>query len=68
VAAPQGLGGLNFRNLEVMNEAMLMKALWRLASGSECQWDEVVAAKYLLIGPCSTALWTSKRIMNQARD
>lgn len=57
ITAPIDQGGLGFRDLETMNDAMLMKLLWRLAGGSEALWAQQVRAKYY---PRSD-LWHSKR-------
>lgn len=50
--------GLGFTDLQVMNDALLLKFLWRLASRSGALWVKVVKAKYL---PRSE-LWLSKRL------
>lgn len=55
---PIGMGGLGLKNLETMNEALLMKMLWRLAAGSNALWAEQLRGKYLL----SSDLWHSNRL------
>lgn len=60
ITQPLQNGGLAIRDLNVVNEALLMKALWKLASNSEAQWVMLVKAKYL---PRSH-LWNSKRTYN----
>lgn len=60
ITAPIELGGLGIRDLNCMNEAMLMKALWRITEKEETLWVKVVKAKYM---PRSD-LWTSKRTYN----
>lgn len=60
VSAPIEVGGLGFRDIQTMNEAMLMKSLWRLATDAEDQWVEIVKAKYM---PRSL-VWQSKRSIN----
>lgn len=60
IQTPYAEGGLGVRNLQKVNEAMLLKALWKLASGSKCLWAQQVRAKYL---PRSE-LWLSKRTYN----
>lgn len=60
ITQPLQNGGLAIRDLNVVNEALLMKALWKLASNSEAQWVMLVKVKYL---PCSH-LWNSKRTYN----
>lgn len=57
VAAPIEEGGLGFLDLATMNEAMLLKTLWRLASNSDQQWVEIMRAKYIP----KSLLWQSKR-------
>lgn len=57
ITEPLEEGGLGLRDLTTMNEALLMKFLWRLAAGSEALWVKLVKAKYM---PRSD-LWHSKR-------
>lgn len=57
ITNPIHMGGLGLRNLELTNEALLMKSLWKIASGNEAQWVNIVIAKYI---PRSN-LWQSKR-------
>ncbi|XP_078175152.1 uncharacterized protein LOC144568653 [Carex rostrata] len=57
VSAPISMGGLGLRDLQLMNKAMLLKMLWRMAAGSESLWVKQLQAKYL---PRSK-LWLSKR-------
>lgn len=57
VSAPIMGGGLGFRDLQLMNKAMLLKMLWKVAAGSEALWVQQLRAKYL---PRSK-LWLSKR-------
>lgn len=58
ITAPTCLGGLSIRDLNRMNEALLMKASRRLAAKEEPLWVKIVKAKYM---PRSN-LWDSKRI------
>lgn len=60
ITMPLELGGLAIRDLYVVNEALLMKALWKLATDADAQWVQLVKAKYL---PRS-GLWDSKRTYN----
>lgn len=60
ITAPIELGGLGIRDLNRMNEAMLIKALWKMTKREEPLWVKIVKAKYL---PRSE-LWTSKRTYN----
>ncbi|XP_078153121.1 uncharacterized protein LOC144548322 [Carex rostrata] len=57
LSEPLDAGGLAIRNLARVNEAMLMKSLWKLAAGSEALWVKIVHAKYM---PRSD-IWTNKR-------
>lgn len=57
ITRPLAAGGLGIRDLAVVNEALLMKVLWKIASGSKALWVGIVTAKYL---PRSD-LWLSKR-------
>lgn len=57
ITRPIEEGRLGLRDLEVINEALLLKFLWRLAGGSDSLWAMVVRAKYM---PRSN-LWDSKR-------
>lgn len=50
-------GGLAIRDLSLVNDALLMKSLWKLASRAEAQWVSLVTAKYM---PRSK-LWHSNR-------
>lgn len=54
---PKGMGGLAIRDLEKVNQALLLKALWKLASNAESQWVKLVRAKYIP----NRKLWLSKR-------
>lgn len=57
ITKPKGMEGLGIRDLNVVNETLLMKFLFRLASGSQALWAQVVQAKYM---PRSD-LWLTKR-------
>lgn len=57
ITNPILMGGLGLRSLELTNEALLMKSLWKLASGGQELWIDLVVAKYI---PRSN-LWQSKR-------
>lgn len=50
-------GGLAIRELEAVNQALLLKALWNLARGADLQWVKLVKAKYIP----NSKLWHSKR-------
>ena len=57
ISRPLEMGGLGIRDLSVMNNAMTMKFLWRVAAGSKASWVQLVQAKYI---PRSD-LWQTKR-------
>lgn len=48
-------GGLGIRDLVSMNEALMMKSLWGVATGSDSQWVSLVKARYFL----RSFLWLS---------
>lgn len=39
-------GGLGIRNLQLFNEALVLKLVWEMASNSEKLWTQVMRAKY----------------------
>lgn len=57
ITRPIDQGGLGIRDLSRMNEALMMKLLWKIASGNSALWVDVVQAKYM---PRSE-LWLVKR-------
>lgn len=57
ITIPMEFGGLGVKDLGAMNDALVMKFLWKLAAGSDAQWVGILKAKYL---PMSR-LWHSKR-------
>lgn len=57
ITKPKEEGGLAIRDLALVNDAMLLKSLWKLASRENAQWISIVIAKYL---PRSK-LWHSAR-------
>lgn len=57
ITQPVTLGGLGLRDFRLMNSALLMKMLWRLASDSDTLWVKQLKGKYL---PRSD-LWHSQR-------
>ena len=60
ICMPKEIGGLGVRDLKVVNEALIMKSLWKLLTNSPTPWVQLVLAKYL---PRSY-VWTSKRVYN----
>lgn len=57
IAQPVELGGLGIRDLSKMNEALMMKLLWKIASNNPALWVDVMRAKYI---PRSE-LWVARR-------
>lgn len=55
---PKLEGGLGLRDITLLNQALIMKGLWKLASGVNSLWVKVVTAKYM---PRSS-LWSSGRL------
>lgn len=60
ICRPIEEGGLGVKDLTAFNEALLLKNLWKVASGEEALWVDLVRSKYL---PRSV-LWQSKRTYN----
>ncbi|KAJ1703769.1 hypothetical protein LUZ63_003548 [Rhynchospora breviuscula] len=58
ITAPKNYGGLGLRDVTVLNQAMTMKILWKLASRDhdEALWVQVLRAKYL----SRSSLWLAK--------
>ncbi|KAH9722322.1 putative ribonuclease H protein [Citrus sinensis] len=52
ICLPKSSGGLGFKNLEVINHAMLMKISWGIISNSDKLWVRVLCSKYGL-DPCN---------------
>jgi hypothetical protein len=46
ITTPKWMGGLGLRNLEVMNQACLIKLVWKLSSGAEEYWCNIMRSKY----------------------
>ncbi|KAJ4758242.1 RNA-directed DNA polymerase (reverse transcriptase)-related family protein [Rhynchospora pubera] len=49
ITKPKGCGGLGLRDVSVINNAAMMKILWKLASGEyeDSLWARILKAKYL---------------------
>lgn len=58
ITTPQALGGLGLTDLNVVNDTLLLKFLWRLAAGTNALWAQVVKAKYMT----RSELWLTKRL------
>lgn len=54
---PRDRGGLAIRDFESVNQALLMKSLWKLAKKADTQWVNLVIAKYIP----NSRLWHSRR-------
>lgn len=57
ITLPKELGGLGIRDIWVLNRALLMKNLWKLASSAQPLWAQVLLAKYYPEG----TLWDTNR-------
>ncbi|PNY01940.1 ribonuclease H [Trifolium pratense] len=53
---PKYLGGLDIRNLRIMNDACLMKLGWNLRTKKESLWTQVLWGKYVRDGNATTEL------------
>lgn len=60
IIKPKEVGGLAVRDLKTVNEALVLKSLWKLVTGSIAPWVQLTKAKYL---PRSN-IWSSKRTYN----
>jgi len=71
VTRPKQEGGLGLKNSESMNQAFLMKHLWRLFVGDNSLWVSVYKSKYfphsdVLQASCKpTSSWAWKGISKQ---
>lgn len=43
---PKRLGGLGFKNMKYLNEAMLTKNAWRMLHNKEAKWVQLLEARY----------------------
>lgn len=46
VCQPKSCGGLGFKNLEMLNRALLMKVSWGIVSSPTSLWAQVLSSKY----------------------
>jgi Reverse transcriptase (RNA-dependent DNA polymerase) len=46
ICMPFEQGGLNVRDLKIMNEALVLKLVWQFAAGQDKQWVQIMQAKY----------------------
>lgn len=60
VTTPKGMGGLGLRHLKEVNKALVMKTMWKLATGANMLWAHLMQAKYYPRG----ALWSTQRRTN----
>lgn len=58
ISTPKSEGGLGMRDLVQVNNAMLAKNIWKVTSGDEALWVQVLRAKY---HPSSTFWLTGRR-------
>jgi ribonuclease HI len=65
VTLPKWMGGLGLRNLDVMNQACILKLGWKLNYGSTDFWCQVVKGKYgvhsfandIVLRPSDSSIW-----------
>lgn len=57
ITAPKHEGGLGLRNLLQVNNALLVKNIWRAATRCDALWIQVLKAKY----HATTSLWLTRR-------
>lgn len=60
ICKPMMEGGLGVRDLKTVNDALLLKALWKVAVGSTVQWVQLAKVKYYQ----RSLLWLSGRTYN----
>jgi hypothetical protein len=65
VCKPCDGGGLNNRDLEKVNEALILKLVWHVATGSDRLWVSIMRVKYCghsdIWAPlCGEQLWNSR--------
>lgn len=53
-------GGLGLRDLQTLNNTMIIKNIWKIASGDKAIWIQIVKAKYHL----SISFWHTQRHTN----
>ncbi|XP_026378449.1 uncharacterized protein LOC113272871 [Papaver somniferum] len=46
LSKPKRFGGLGFKNLRCLNEAMLTKLAWRMLTEKEAKWVQLLTARY----------------------
>lgn len=57
ITTPKGMGGLGLRSLKEMNQSLVAKNIWKIASGAEVSWVKLVQAKYFPRG----CFWMTNR-------
>jgi hypothetical protein len=60
ITLPKFKGGLGIIDLDCLNEALILKIVWKLAQQSDYLWAQVLTAKYLSRG----TLWFNNRVSN----
>lgn len=50
VCSPKEEGGLGMKNLEFMNDAFILKLMWRIYAEPKALWAQVLLSKYELNG------------------
>lgn len=46
IFCPKCCGGLGFKNMDIMNQALLMKVGWNLVFNPKSLWSQVLLTKY----------------------
>lgn len=46
ITLPKGMGGLGLRGLGEMNQALVLKNVWKIVSGSTARWVLIMQSKY----------------------
>lgn len=63
LTCPKAEGGLGLRSLEETNKAMILKVIWKITSGSNALWVQVMKSKYHPTSP----FWITQRISASTR-
>lgn len=63
ITMPKGMGGRGLRSLAEMNKALVLKNVWKIATGQGAMWIQVIRAKYY---PRS-CFWGSNRRYNSSK-
>ncbi|KAK9139396.1 hypothetical protein Scep_009077 [Stephania cephalantha] len=61
ICQPKGCGGLGLKKMRLMNEALLMKLVWRLVSSTNELWVQLLKAKYGDVSPQMSELPNTRK-------